>query len=165
MTTLTSVADSWQTYRDGVIPKGASDIQVEECRRAFYAGAYFMLLNIADGITSETADEDGVAALEALKAECEAFVAGLTNRKPRPPVPTTPIIEPASYTIPDPHDIKRLLQQLGARIDAELPEGWGFNLLLFEFSDQPGAGLFYIANAERADVIAMMREWIRRQIQ
>jgi hypothetical protein len=71
-----TAAESFATYRAGVIPAHASDVQVEECRRAFYAGAYFMLLNllynIGDATTSEAqADREIVK----LQTELETFAA------------------------------------------------------------------------------------------
>lgn len=65
------------------------------------------------------------------------------------------------HSIKDPEMIE-LLNQLGDKISLGLPSGYGFNLLLFEFGG-PGNNLFYISNADREDVIKMMKEWIERQ--
>ena len=44
--TLPTVASAFESYRREVIPAAASDVQVEECRRAFYAGAWQMYLSL-----------------------------------------------------------------------------------------------------------------------
>jgi hypothetical protein len=67
------------------------------------------------------------------------------------------------YTVPDPLDIQATLKKLGHLIGDDLPDGWGFNLLLFSYGE--GGSLFYISSAERADVLNVMREFIRRQTQ
>lgn len=161
---MRSVAESFESYRQAVIPDAAPVTQVEECRRAFYAGAYFLLIYLATSFDDATPDEEGIAALERLKAECEAFAANLQPSYTFPDAPAAPSLRQApdiSYTAADPDDIKPLLQELGGVIGAALPAGYGFNLLLFTFA--PG-GVFYIANAERADVINMMREFIKKQV-
>lgn len=65
------------------------------------------------------------------------------------------------HTINDPEMIE-LLNRLGNKIGNLLPEGWGFNLLLFEFGG-PGKNLFYISNAKREDIAKVMKEWIERR--
>jgi hypothetical protein len=72
--TVESVAGAFASYRAQVLPPEASAVQVLECQRAFYAGAYFLLMNIAHNIGDDsTPEEDGIEQLEALKTECEAF--------------------------------------------------------------------------------------------
>lgn len=55
---LPTVASLWVSYRVGVLPIEASEIQVSECRRAFYAGAHALLVDVllgphVDGMRSE----------------------------------------------------------------------------------------------------------------
>lgn len=57
-------------------------------------------------------------------------------------------------------EMKERLQTLASLIDVALPEGWGFNLLLFTF--EPGA-TFYISNARRDTMLAALQEFIRAQ--
>lgn len=157
-----TVAQSFATYRSQVIPHEATDVQVEECRRAFYAGAYFLLLNVAHNIGDDTTSEDeGVAELEKLKSECETFATTVAGM----PLPIAAPLAPAdsNYTTEDAPKIRPLLQDLAARIGSVLPDGWGFNLLLFTYGE--GGSLFYISSAERSDVIALMREYIKRSTQ
>src|SRR5262245_50577444 len=75
MSQVESVAAAFASYRQHVIPPDAPPIQVEECRRAFYAGSYAMLMNVAANIgDASTSEEDGITQLEGLQAECEAFL-------------------------------------------------------------------------------------------
>jgi hypothetical protein len=69
-----SIADMFASYRAGVIPDDAPAIQVDECRRAFYAGSYALLMAVANTIGDDAIGEnEGVEILESLQAECEAF--------------------------------------------------------------------------------------------
>lgn len=164
-----TVAEAYATYRAHVLPRNAPDVQVLECQRAFYAGVWFLLTHLAGTIGDpSTPEEEGIVELEKLKAECEAF--GVTGGMPRPqPVPPlsdqtggVPIAD-INYTTSDAATMRPILQDLGGRIGEALPEGWGFNLLLFTYG--AGGSLFYISSAERSDVLQVMREFIKRQTQ
>jgi hypothetical protein len=50
------------------------------------------------------------------------------------------------------------LQALARHVDAQLPFGWGFVVLAFPFG--VGGRMNYVANAERADVVRAMYEFI-----
>lgn len=69
----------------------------------------------------------------------------------------------ALYEVRDPV-IEPLLRDIAGRIGGALPDGWGFLLMLYEFgtAERPGNS-FYISNAERADAIKMLKEWIAKQ--
>lgn len=58
-------------------------------------------------------------------------------------------------------DMKRQLRSIAGAIDAGLPEGMGFGLFLFEFG--PGGAMFWLSNADRADIVASLKEWITKQ--
>jgi hypothetical protein len=151
-----TLAELFETYRKRVLPATAPEVQIVECRRAFYAAAHSMLLLLLHTIGDEHVSEDeGVAVLEGLKAECEAF-----GKAGGVAAPVTPDM---NYTVPDPHDMQTTLRDLGDYIGRGLPGGWGFTLLLFEYGEN--GSLFYISSADRADVIATMREFIKRQTQ
>lgn len=55
-------------------------------------------------------------------------------------------------------EIEFKLKEIGDFIGGNLPEGWGYTLLLFDFN--AGGSLFYAANANREDILAMMKEFI-----
>jgi hypothetical protein len=50
------------------------------------------------------------------------------------------------------------LQALAKHVDRQLPYGWGFVVLAFPFG--AGGRMNYIANAQRADVVRAMYEFI-----
>ncbi len=57
-------------------------------------------------------------------------------------------------------EIEVTLKEIGHLIGGKLPKGWGFNLMLFDFGKK--GSMFYIANAERQDVINQMKEFIAK---
>lgn len=65
-----------------------------------------------------------------------------------------------SYEIDNP-EIQSLLRSIAEKLGVQMPQGWGFTLLLFEFT--PGNSLFYISSAQRPDMVKTMQEFIRRQ--
>lgn len=157
-----SVAECFASYRANVIPKHAPQEQIVECERAFYAGSYFLLMNVAHNIGDDsTSEEEGMAQLEALKRECEEF-AGMTQT-PLPTVEPPPMVVTENYTTPDARELAPIMKRLGQVLGDALPDGWGFNLLAFTFGT--GGNLFYISNAQQEDVLAVMKEFIRKQTQ
>jgi hypothetical protein len=161
---LETVAESFATYRAKVMPPTAGPVQIEETRRAFYAGVYFCLMNLAYNIGDDSTDEEqGVIELEKLKAECEAFASHtgqpLPHAEPPPPV----VVPPPDYQTDQDAAIRPVAKDLGRIISSQLPAGWGFTLLLFTFG--PGGTLSYISNADRSDMLLTMKEFIKRQTQ
>lgn len=57
-------------------------------------------------------------------------------------------------------EIEVKLKEIGHLIGDKLPEGWGFNLMVFDFGEK--GSMFYISNAQRQHVVNQMREFIRR---
>lgn len=57
-------------------------------------------------------------------------------------------------------DIEFKLKELGELIGKNLPEGWGFSLLLFDFNAGDNGSLFYTSNGLREDLVMMMKEFI-----
>ncbi len=68
-------------------------------------------------------------------------------------------MEQVNYNIRDPH-IEELLKKIALVISDQMPERWGFNLMLFEYG--PKGSLFYISSAQREDIIKVMKEFISR---
>jgi len=64
----------WISYRAQVVPKAAGAVQVEECRRAFYAGAA-ALHNVVMTMLEPTAEptEADILKMQDLQTELEAF--------------------------------------------------------------------------------------------
>lgn len=68
-----AIAEAFVSYMDDVIPKGAPPIQIQESKRAFFAGAK-MVIEFVIAISDDSVTEDaGVEMLESLHRECEAF--------------------------------------------------------------------------------------------
>jgi hypothetical protein len=69
-----TVAEMWASFAKATMPELASNVQRREMRRAFYAGAYGMLMGAAFGPGEEdVSEEEGVAMFEAWRKELEAF--------------------------------------------------------------------------------------------
>ena len=69
-----SLAAWWQEYESQVIPRAADDIQRQEMRNAFYAGAgAVMQVNFEIGEPS-VSEEEGLRMLDRLRDELLGFV-------------------------------------------------------------------------------------------
>jgi hypothetical protein len=65
------IAIEWQDYKTKVLPPNCSHIQLQETRRAFYAGVV-ATLNIMSRVSSDDwSEEEGAMALEVLTQECQ----------------------------------------------------------------------------------------------
>lgn len=73
---MTPFAAEWASYRRVVVPASAPLVQVQECQRAFYAGArallHLMETRVLDADHTEVTDGE-VDRLEQLEAEVLAF--------------------------------------------------------------------------------------------
>lgn len=77
---MRTIQKHWEGYKNLVLPPHASDIQIEECRRAFYAGA-ISCLNVMDSVGDESISENaGVEIIEGLHQELESFASDLVNQ-------------------------------------------------------------------------------------
>lgn len=85
-TTTTPLLEQWRTYDTFVVPRDAPEVQREECRRAFYAGAFamFELMIAAAEHDDEAVCETRIAALE---TEAHAIVNDLRIVHPLKPQP------------------------------------------------------------------------------
>ncbi len=45
------IRKAWRSYKEKVIPRNAPAVQVEESRRAFYAGAHTLFSSILQGLS------------------------------------------------------------------------------------------------------------------
>lgn len=55
---------------------------------------------------------------------------------------------------------KEYLREMALEVEKRLPDNHGYVILAFPFGDDVGQRLFYTSNAQRADVIASMKEFI-----
>jgi hypothetical protein len=77
-----TVREAWDLFRTKVYPPTTPPIQIREARRAFYAGAEMLMLQILKGLSpgpnSMESDEDYLAALH---YELHAFAADVKAGK------------------------------------------------------------------------------------
>lgn len=68
----------WESYRISVIPRDAPEVQITECRRAFYGGAKGLMdaVMLALDPTREPTDAD-VAYMGGLQHELDQFCEGV----------------------------------------------------------------------------------------
>ena len=57
-------------------------------------------------------------------------------------------------------EAEALLKDIGQRLKAAMPSGYGFSLLIFTFGE--GGNMFYTSNAERETMIQAMQEFIAK---
>ncbi len=70
---MTTLFRTWTSYLDEVVPRGASPTQVEETRRAFYAGAHAVLCILTQELVEMT-DDDSAEALSRMLVEAAGIV-------------------------------------------------------------------------------------------
>lgn len=163
-----SIAQSFESYRREVIPPDAPPLQIEECRRAFYAATYNMLMTLLITVGDDSTDEEeGIATLERLKAECETFAASIGE-----PIPLAPPAVPdqSSYNVRH-AEVEPALREIATLVKPLVPTGWGFTLMIFSYGktglkgEGDAGSMFYISSAQREDMIKAMREFIARNVQ
>ena len=59
-------------------------------------------------------------------------------------------------------EIEKKLEEMGKIIGGQLPKGWGFTLLMFDYNTTKGS-MFYISNGKREDMVKAMMEFISKQ--
>lgn len=70
---MRTIQEQWNIYRAEVVPANAPDIQVTECRVAFYAGAHVMLNSAIE--LADLTEEVGGKILSGYHDELLRFVA------------------------------------------------------------------------------------------
>lgn len=73
---MRTIQEQWIDYRKKVVPPDAPDVQIQETRRGFYAGALAILqMQFAvSGGEEELSDDAGVALIESWHQECADFM-------------------------------------------------------------------------------------------
>lgn len=59
-------------------------------------------------------------------------------------------------------NIKGTMATIAKKVDDELPEGFGFCVLVFPFGKTEDAQMMYVSNADRLDIMDAMEEWIEK---
>jgi hypothetical protein len=78
---MKTVREEWDTYAKAVLPGNAMPVQATETRRAFYAGAYAMMIEWREACTDERSDEDIIAYFKSRISECEKFYKDVSSGK------------------------------------------------------------------------------------
>ena len=69
------VETGWRQYVERVLPTNAPRVQIVECRRAYYAGAYHLLSSLtSEAGGDEVSEDDGVSILQSVATELNQFV-------------------------------------------------------------------------------------------
>jgi hypothetical protein len=70
-----TIAGQWDDYFVKVLLGSGvtNSVQIQETRRAFYAGAYALLMLLSRIASDDVTEESGVEYLEACRRECQAF--------------------------------------------------------------------------------------------
>lgn len=81
----TTLGEQWADFHDKIlVPAKAGPVQVEETKRAFYAGAlcmFHLVSNASDVPDGDAGEEQGAKRLEAILREAEDFFASLGGRQ------------------------------------------------------------------------------------
>ncbi len=70
---MNRIQQAWDSYLRDVVPVGAPAVQITESKRAFFAGALAAFTVYTDVAPDDVSEEEGVARLEALYQELEAY--------------------------------------------------------------------------------------------
>lgn len=69
---MSRILEGWQSYERDVVPPTAPNVQREECRRAFYAGAFEMFCRMMEA--TELSDDGAEQRLTELDQEVRSIV-------------------------------------------------------------------------------------------
>lgn len=58
--------------------------------------------------------------------------------------------------------VKGRMQKIAKCVDGLLPNKYGFVVLVFKFGNEDGRELMYTSNANRQDIVKVMKEWIQK---
>ena len=58
--------------------------------------------------------------------------------------------------------VKGRMQKIARKVDEELPSGYGFVVLAFNFGEGKDIELMYVSNANRQDIFKAMKECIEK---
>ena len=58
--------------------------------------------------------------------------------------------------------VKGKMQKIARKVDEELPRGYGFTVLVFNFGEGKDNEMMYASNANRQDIVEAMKKWIKK---
>jgi len=74
---MRTIQQLWQGFKDGTMPKDAGPIQIQEERRAFYAGALAILTSVAALGDDDISEDQACKIMEDFEQELKDFTAKL----------------------------------------------------------------------------------------
>jgi hypothetical protein len=148
-----SIAEIWASYRERVIPSDTPEVQVTECKRAFYAGVAGFISMLTEIESLSSASEEAVTSyLDSVDEELAAF---LDSQMLAPTVQIevrTPLVD----------EMNLLANFVEERLNGTVGERkWGFCLLVFPFGVAEGR-TNYISNSSRENMVAALKEFLAR---
>lgn len=76
---MRTIQHAWESFAAAVLSPDAGAVQRREMRRAFYAGAHATLTVMRGLGEPEVSEDAGVAVLESLSQESQAFAVAVTQ--------------------------------------------------------------------------------------
>lgn len=76
-----TVQSQWNDYQKMVLPDNAPDIQIRECRNAFYAGFYGALMAMFGLSAADESEEAAAYVLDSWDKECVAYMESVRDGK------------------------------------------------------------------------------------
>lgn len=70
---MSLITNAWLSYLDEVIPKESPQIQIKECKRAFYAGMISMFSILSGDVVTTVSDDEGVKIMENIFQELNDY--------------------------------------------------------------------------------------------
>lgn len=160
----------WIGLRLAALPDNAPSVQLDEMRKAFFAGAahLFSSINTILDPGEEPTDAD-MARMDNIHRELQAFEASLREFMQRAATPR-PQPQPQSHTLGDApiEDRYRDRMQAMARTLDEYfnpdrsARKVGFVVLLFEYGSHDGRANYISNGASRRDIVTLFKEQIAR---
>lgn len=166
------VAAGFEGLRAQAIPKDAPQVQIDEMRSAFFAGAAHLFHSVMTVMESgEEPTANDMRRMEMIEKELQGFLAEyqkrhhLADEKPERSSPEKPKQAERLGDAPIEHKYHERMNELAHFLDHEFNgdrdhKTTGFILLVFPFEDHGRCN--YISNSRRADVIVLLKEQLAR---
>ena len=73
---MNTIQTSWLSYKAGVLPAGASEVQIRETKQAFYAGS-LLIFELLGTVAEKYTEEQGANILEGINQEARNYFEAL----------------------------------------------------------------------------------------
>lgn len=70
---MRSIQEQWDDFSKNIIPRGAGEIQRDECKKSFYAGALTMIEAMGEIATAGLSEQAEEATINGLQSEIVDF--------------------------------------------------------------------------------------------